>query len=328
MKYKTIGILGGSGFVGRHLSALLASKGYQVHILSRNPLKHHGLSLIQNLNIATGDVFDNSTLEEFCQHKDVIINLVGILNEPKDNGQEFHRVHVDLAHHVVHACEVAHTSRLLHMSALNADSDKGSSYYLRSKGEAEDFVLHAGEWGLHVTAFRPSVIFGHDDQFLNRFAGLLRLLPFAFPLACPQSRLAPVYIGDVCDAFLSAMENPESYGKTYELCGPQAYSLKQLVQYTAQQSGLKRLIIGLPGLFSRMQARMLGLLPTKPFTMDNYRSLQANSICTSNGLEELGITAHSIESTAPRYLANDSYKGHLNSFRSQRPFAMSNKHEL
>jgi len=322
MKYKTIGILGGNGFVGKHLAALLIKSGYQVHILTRDPLKKHNLSMIQNLKMTPGNVFDNTDLENFCRNKDVIINLIGILNEPKDNGKEFHRVHVDLAHHVVHACEVTGVPRLLHMSALNADADKGSSYYLRSKGEAEDLVLHAGEWGLHVTAFCPSVIFGHDDLFMNRFAGLLRLTPVMFPLACPDARLAPVYIGDVCNAFLSALENPDSYGKHYELCGPNTYTLKQLVEYTAKISRLKRIVIGLPGFLSRLQARLLGILPTKPFTMDNYRSLQTDSTCTENGFNELGITPHSIESIVPRYLANDSYKGHLDSYRTQRPFSM------
>jgi len=260
-------------------------------------------------------------LESFCEGLDGLINLIGILNEKKDNGQGFHHIHVDLAHHVAHACEIKRVPRLLHMSALNADANNGASYYLRSKGEAEDWAHHASAWGLDVTSFRPSVIFGANDSFLNLFAGLLKLTPFIFPLACPNSRLAPVYIDDVCHAFLNSLENPGSVGQRYDLCGPEIYTLKDLVKYTANNLGLKRIIIGLPAFASRLQARMLGMLPGKPFSMDNYRSLQIDSVCQHNGLSELNIKPTSLKTIAPRYLANDSRLGHLDNYRHQIPYS-------
>ncbi len=324
MKYKTIGILGGSGFVGQHLSALLAENSYQVHILVRQPRRYPELALIPNVHISKGNCFDMPELEAFCAEVDVLINLVGILNEKRDNGQGFDRAHVELAHRIAQACEKTGVRRILQMSALNASKD-AHSYYLRSKGEAEDWLHHEARNGLEVTSFRPSVIFGHNDSFFNRFAGLLKLMPGFFPLACAQSRFAPVYVGDVCQAFVYALQNSHSIDKRYSLCGPEVYTLKQLVEYTARSLALKRKVIGLPDFLSRLQARMLGLLPGKPFSMDNYRSLQTDSVCSENDLALLGIKAHSIDAVTPGYLSNDNRKAHLDAYRKQPPFAYKKK---
>jgi NADH dehydrogenase len=325
MKYKTIGILGGSGFVGQQLTALLANKSCQVRILCRQPLNYPELSLIENVTVIKGNCFDMPVLEAFCQEVDVIINLVGILNEKRDNGQGFDRAHVELAHRIVQACEKTGLSRVLQMSALNASKDAGS-YYLRSKGEAEDWIHQASRGGLQVTSFRPSVIFGRNDSFFNRFAGLLKLMPYFFPLACAQSRFAPVYVNDVCAAFAYALENPQTIGQRYELCGPDIYTLKELVEYTACMLSLKRKVIGLPDFAARLQGRILGLLPSKPFTMDNYRSLQTDSVCKEDGLAMLGIKPHAIESIVPAYLANDNRRGRLDKYRKLTPFAYRKKY--
>lgn len=318
MKYKTIGILGGSGFVGQHLSALLAQKGYQVHLLSRNPQRHPSLGLLQGIHVIKGDPFDEEALAAFCENLDAVINLIGILNERRDNGQDFDRAHVEIAHRLVIACKHANVRRILQMSALNASKD-AHSYYLRSKGEAEDW-LHHPTHNLLVTSFRPSVIFGPLDSFFNRFAGLLRLSPVFFPLACAGSRFAPVYIGDVSQAFYIALTQPQTIGKRYSLCGPQDFTLQELVQYTAEQCNLKTKIIALPDLLSRLQAHILGLLPGKPFTLDNYRSLQTDSICSDNGLPLLDINPTSIYSVVPAYLTRKNRKGRLDQYRKQRTF--------
>jgi len=320
MKYKTIGILGGSGFVGQHLAARLTANNYHVRILTRNRLEHPQMELLENIDIHEGDAFDATALDDFCDGLDVVVNLIGILNEKKNNGQEFHHVHSDLAHLVVQACENKHVTRLLHMSALNADANSGASHYLRSKGEAEDWAMHAAEWGLKVTSFRPSIIFGPDDGFFNRFAGLLKASPVAFPLACANSRISPVYIGDVCRAFIKALEDDSTIGQSLSLCGPATYTLKQLVEFAADTLALKRMVIGLPNFAAKMQARLLSLWPTKPFTMDNYNSLQKDSVCTDNGLEALGISPTSMESIVPMYLGTRTRRGYFDGFRKQRPY--------
>jgi NADH dehydrogenase len=161
------------------------------------------------------------------------------------------------------------------MSALNADP-AAPSYYLKTKGEAENLV-HAAK-GIAVSSFRPSVIFGPDDSFVNRFAGLLRIAP-VFPLACPNARFAPVYVGDVAQAMMDALQNRDDFGRRIELCGPRDYRLIEIVRYIAQVLHLKRGILPLPGWAARIQAELLEYVPGKPFSRDNYRSLSLPSVC-------------------------------------------------
>src|SRR5690606_4508306 len=123
-----------------------------------------------------------------------------------------------------------------------------------------------------VTSFRPSVIFGPGDSFFNRFARLLKRVPLVFPLACPNARFAPVYVGDVAEAFARALKDPQLYGRRLALCGPREYTLQQLVAYTAECLGLRRLILPLPDFLSRIQAAIFDFVPGKPFSTDNYRS--------------------------------------------------------
>jgi NADH dehydrogenase len=203
------------------------------------------------------------------------------------------------------------------MSALHANEASGSSQYLRSKGEGENRAHTHGGATMRVTSFRPSIIFGPGDSFFNRFAGLLRYSPPIFPLACAESRFAPVYVGDVTEAFARALDDRATFGKHYDLCGPQDYSLKELVEYTARVVGLQRMVVALGDLPSRLQARLLGLMPGKPFTLDNYLSLQIDSICSRNGLTELDIEATAIETVVPLYLGKAGYRARYDSYRRQ-----------
>jgi NADH dehydrogenase len=188
------------------------------------------------------------------------------------------------------------------MSALNADPNKGPSYYLRSKGEGEARILALAEQRLQITIFRPSVIFGAGDSLFNRFGTLLKFSPFIFPLACPDARFAPVYVGDVAQAFVRTLPDKRSFGQSYELCGPNIYTLKQLVHYTATVLGLKRRIVGLSQGLSHLQATIFEYLPGKFFSKDNYASLQIASICHQNGLRALEIEPTPIDAVVPEYL--------------------------
>jgi uncharacterized protein YbjT (DUF2867 family) len=192
----------------------------------------------------------------------------------------------------------------LHMSALNADQSSGASQYLRSKGEGENRAHTLRKPGIAVTSFRPSVIFGPDDSFLNRFAGLLRI-PGPLPLACPDAQLSPVYVGDVAAAFANALQDRSTFGKHFELCGPKTYTLEQLVRFIARCNGRRKYIIRLPDWASRLQASILQYVPGKPFTPDNYLSLQVPSVCRQNGLAALGVTPMSLENAGGRQLTND-----------------------
>ena len=244
----------------------------------------------------------------------MVINLVGILNESGKQGSGFRRAHVELPEKIVAAATASGVSRLLHMSALNADAGEQHSLYLKTKGEGEDLVHAAADKGLVVTSFRPSVIFGTGDSFFNRFAALLKISGPVFPLACPASRFAPVFVTDVAEAMCRAVDDATG-GERLDLCGPETYTLAELVSYTRDLLQLKCHIAGLNDTFSRLQASMLGLVPGKPFTMDNYYSLQHDSVCSENALPTLGITPTPIAAVVPAYLAGRNARGRYHGLR-------------
>ncbi|MDJ0807160.1 MAG: complex I NDUFA9 subunit family protein [Gammaproteobacteria bacterium] len=307
-------ILGGSGFVGTHLVSQLSSRGVVCRIFTRHPHRVRNLAVNLAAELVTGELFDSQSLANHFSDCDAVINLIGILNEDGKD-QTFRRFHVDLVDLIVDACNRAGIARLLHMSALHADEARGSSLYLRSKGEGENRAHTHGGASIAVTSFRPSVIFGPGDSFFNRFASLLKFSPLVFPLACPDARFAPIYVGDVAEAFVRALDDRHTYGKHYDLCGPDIYSLKELVEYTARTFGYRRLVVGLGDLPSRLQAQILGRLPGRPFSMDNYFSLQTDSICEKNGFAALGIEPRSIASMVPRALGNEGYRNRFDRYR-------------
>lgn len=315
MNGQALCVLGGTGFVGQHLVNGLGRLGYRVRVLARHGARHRALQVNPGVSLVEADIRNPETLQRHFEGAHAVINLIGILNESRDQSNSFSFVHAELPALIARtaaACGVAH---LLHMSALNADAGEPHSRYLQSKGAGEDAAHAAGGDGLAVTSFRPSVIFGPGDSFFNRFAGLLRLSPPVFPLACPDSRFAPVYVGDVVAAFCRALADDACNGLRLELCGPQSYTLRQLVEYTRDILGLKSAIIGLGDTASRLQARALSLLPGKPFTLDNYYSLQRDSVCTQNALTRLGIRPTPLQGIVPAYLVNRTMRGRYNGYR-------------
>ncbi|MCB1763857.1 MAG: complex I NDUFA9 subunit family protein [Gammaproteobacteria bacterium] len=316
MNINRVCILGGTGFVGSHLTGRLKSMGIGVRLPCRHPHRHRGIAVGGQVELIELDPFDPGELKAALEGCDVAINLVGILNENHAD-HDFQRIHVELADRVLDACKASAVTRLLHMSALNANESNGPSLYLKTKGEAENRTHTLGKPQIKVTSFRPSVIFGPGDSFFNRFAGLLRSLPGPFPLACPEANFAPVYVGDVVTAFIRSMDDRTTWGKRFELCGPDKFTLRELVAYTAKAAGLKKRIIGLNDGASRLQARILGKLPGKPFSYDNYLSLQVDSLCSKDGLLELGITPTSIDSVVPFMLSEKSARSSYQQLRRQ-----------
>ncbi len=297
-------ILGGSGFVGRALSARLVADGHEVLVPTRRYDKHRDLLVLPTLSLLQGNIHDLEFLARCCEGQDAVINLVGILNERGRNGRGFARVHVEFPEKLVAACRRAGVKRLLHMSALNA-SLSAPSHYLRTKAMGEDTAHRAAADGIHVTSFRPAVIFGPRDSFVNRFAGLLRLAPGVFPLACPDAKFQPVYVEDVVSAYVHALHDSKTHGQRYDLCGPRVYSLREIVSYIAEVMGKRVTIIGLNRAFSHLQAAFLEFAPGKPFSLDNFRSLQVDSICASRAFPEVfGITPTPMEQIVPTYVAH------------------------
>ena len=302
MAARSICVLGGSGFVGTHLCAALAREGWRITVPTRDPVRAQHLAPIPSLRLVAADVHDPSRLCALLAGKQAVVNLVGILNERGRDGSGFAHAHVGLVRKLVDACRRERVERILHVSALNADADRGVSHYLRSKGRGERVVREECGDDLAWTIFRPSVIFGPRDDFVNRFARLLRAIPLGLPLARPGSRFAPVWVGDVVAAMQRALADEATAGETYELCGPERFTLREIVVRVRDRLGLARAVVGIPDFAARLQAAVCDFVPGKPFSSDNYRSLLVDSVCQVNGLARLGIKPQPFDAILPKYL--------------------------
>jgi len=294
-------VIGGSGFVGSSLVARLSADEHDVVVPTRRRERAKHLLVLPTVDVVEADVHDEATLGRLMRGKDAVVNLVGVLHggEGSPWGKGFERVHVELPRKIARAMQGTGVTRLLHMSALAADG-RAPSGYLRSKaaGEAAAFAVPLP---VAVTVFRPSVIFGRGDSFLNLFAGLLRHVPFV-PLAGAEARFQPVWVEDVAAAFRTALSHPESAGKAYDLCGPRVYSLRELVAAAGRWSGHRRPIFPLPDGLAWLQAWAMEFMPGAPMTRDNLRSMRVPSVCEAGCTLPFGIKATPLEAVAPDYL--------------------------
>jgi uncharacterized protein YbjT (DUF2867 family) len=308
MKEGPILVLGGTGFVGRHVVDRLVAAGYKVVVPTRRLEKARFLQVLPTVTVVPADVNRADALTRLVATSAAVVNLVGILNETR--GVTFQKAHVDFARAVTTACRSAGVRRLVQMSALNADPG-GPSRYLRSKGEAEAIV---GASGLDWTIFRPSVIFGREDQFLNLFAALLRYVPVV-ALANPDARFQPVWVGDVAHCLVDALPLPATCGSIYPLCGPNVYSLRELVRYVGVVTGKSRPIIGLGPTLSAIQARVLEHLPGSLLTRDNLASMTKDSTCDGESTRAFGIVPQALENVVPSYLGPDAIRSRYSALR-------------
>jgi NADH dehydrogenase len=303
-------VLGGTGFIGSELVSRLVGLKHDVKVLTRNPAQARELKVLPSLRLVRADVHDEGVLAREFRGCDVVINLVGILNERglgRGSGAEFRRTHTELPQKVVRACRQAGVRRYLHMSGLKADSQRGPSHYLKSKGLAEDYLREqCADGDPEFVIFQPSVVFGPGDAFINNFAGILKLTPGVLPLACAEAKFAPVYVGDVASAFIACLDRHDVAGRTYELCGPDVMSLGDIVRMTAQILGLRRLVLPLPATVSRVQAAVMDFVPGKPFSTDNYLSATLDSTCDCDGLAALGIARTPMRGTIEHYLRREA----------------------
>jgi NADH dehydrogenase len=299
-RLQSIVVLGGTGFLGTRLVARLIKDGHQVTVLSRDREQHKHLLVLPGLTLENCDVYAEAYLSERFRGKDVVINLVGILNERGFGGSGFRRAHTELTRGVLQAARSAGATRLLQVSALKAAPD-APSYYLRSKGEAEQLIRDSGA-ALDWTIFQPSVMFGPGDSFLNRFARLLATVPWVLPLAKPNARFQPVFVDDVVEALRRCLHGGSCSRQTYELGGPHVYSLREIVNLVAKLTGRRRWIMGLPDPVAWLQALAMNFVPGRPFSSDNYRSLTVDSVCTQDSFAKLGIKPQSMVASANQYL--------------------------
>ncbi len=310
---KHVVITGGTGFVGRHLIAKLRARGWRVTVPSRNRQAHRELTVMPDVRVVSCDVHDKDALARLMAGADAVVNLVGILNESGFDGAGFRRAHVEFTRQVIAAMRAAGVPRLVQMSALN--SGLGQSHYLKSRCEADAFVR---EGAVRWTIVQPSVIFGPGDGLFFRFAQLLRLPAPVMPLARAGTRFAPVYVEDVAEAIARCLDDDATVGRTYQLFGPRVMTLAEIVRYTRDLLGLSRWVVGLPDALGALQAAVLGLVPGKPFSLDNYRSLALDSVGTQSGLEALGIAPTDIDTVMPRLLRGEDKQAELDRYRARR----------
>ena len=297
---KQICVLGGAGFVGSALVHKLSCAGYEVKVLTRRRESSKSLILLPNVQVIECDVFNDNDLTLQIRGCFAVVNLVGILHESKQ--MTFERVHVELPQRVAQICVKQGVKRLLHMSALQADSHAPSAY-LRSRAAGEASV-NAFASDLHITRFRPSVIFGRGDNFINMFAKLVRLMPVLL-LAKPDARFQPIWVEDVATVMATSLEDVDTYDQCYELGGPRVYSLRQIIEFVGFVLGKKVTVVGLNDSLSYLQAYALELAPVKLMTRDNLKSMEVDSVMSGSFPEHFALTPATLEAIVPEYLSDD-----------------------
>jgi uncharacterized protein YbjT (DUF2867 family) len=303
-------ILGGTGFLGGHLCEKLAQLPYRTTVVTRRRSNAQHLQMLPMVDIAEIGIYDSASLAPLLAEHDAVVNLIAILH---GNEAAFEKAHVQLPQTLTRACEAAGTRRLVHVSALGAGFE-AASMYQRSKARGEAVLLGSG---LDVSVLRPSVMFGEGDRFLNTFARLQQLFP-VIPLAGSAARFQPVWVEDVANAIVKCLEDKDTIGQIYETCGPEVFSLRELVQLAGHYSGVNggegRRIIGLPGALGRLQALLMELAPGEPLmSRDNLDAMKSDNVASGwlPGLTALGIKPASVRAVAPFYLGAQGLRSGL-----------------
>lgn len=307
MIINSVCIFGGSGFIGRHLANLLTNQEIQLRVPTRNYERAKEVLVVPTVDLVEVTHYDDDQLDQLLMGMDAVINLIGVLHG------DFHQAHVEMPQKIVAACLRNGIGRILHMSALHAGLDQPSAY-LRSKAEGERIVMTSG---LAATSFRPSVTFGPGDSSINLFARLGRLP--VLPLALPEAKFQPIFVENVVQAFTLSLDDPKTFGQSYDLCGPKCYRLRELVEYSAHVTGHDPAIIGLSDRLSYLEAAVMEILPGKLMSMDNYYSMKIDNVCDcakpSSFTEVWGIDPIALEEVAPIYLAHQSPRERLDHLR-------------
>ena len=287
MKYDIL-LIGGNGFVGRVIAAQLQLAGYSVLIPTGHLAAARELRMLPKVHVEDADIHDFDELQSLCGRIDkngAVINLVGVLHDKpaQPYGKVFKVAHVDLPKNIITAMQLHGLRRYLHMSALGADSN-GPSMYQRSKGDGEAAVKASN---LDWTIFRPSVIFGAQDQFINLFSKLTKLFP-AMPLANHQAKFQPVSVDDVASAFVKSLSMPQTIHQSYDLVGPTVYTMKEIVEFAARRAKTSCAIIPVPAFVGYLQALAFEFLPGPTLmSRDNIASMQLPNTLPANGVDAL-----------------------------------------
>lgn len=306
-------VLGGTGFVGRHVCEKLQRAGWSVTVPTRRAANAASVQHLPRLTVIEADVHDPAALARLLPGHDAVVNLVAILH-----GSEaaFERTHVELPRKIAAACLGSGVRRLVHVSALGVSED-GPAKYQRSKARGEALLRSAG---LDLTVLRPSVIFGAGDRFLNLFAQLQALFP-VMPLAGAAARFQPVWVEDVASAVVACLQDPATVGHTYDCAGPDVLTLADLVRLAGRHGSRTRPVLPLPMALGRLQALMMELAPGEPLmSRDNLDAMSVDNVATGQhpGLAALGITPASVHAIAPGYLGRRGVRSGLLQARARR----------
>lgn len=294
-------IFGGSGFVGRYLVQHLARRGWVIRVAVRHPdsaLFLRPMGHVGQITPIAANLRDDKSVAAAVSGVDAVVNLVGILHE--SGRQTFQAVHVEGAQRVATAAKSAGAERFVHMSALGADP-KSAAIYARSKAAGEEAVRAAFP---EATIVRPSIIFGAEDGFFNRFATMAQLSPALPLIGGGKTKFQPVYVGDVAEAMARIIEEPATRGKLYELGGPQTYSFRELLELLLQEIGRRRCLLSLPFPLAGLMGTILQHLPNAPLTRDQVELLKQDNVVsgTTPTLADLGIQPTAVEVILPTYL--------------------------
>jgi NADH dehydrogenase len=313
---KLVTVFGGSGFIGRYVVQELAKRGHRVRVAVRNPMLAQflkPLGAVGQIQPVQANLRFPESVAAAVAGADAVINLVGILQE--SGKQTFGDVQARGAAQVAQAAATAGARKLVQVSAIGADAG-AEAVYARTKGEAEQAVLKAFPT---ATILRPSIVFGPEDGFFNRFAGIAKLSP-VMPVICGDTRFQPVYVGDVADAVVKAVDEPGLEGKIYELGGPRTYSFRELLRYILAETHYSKPLFEIPLPLAKLQAKVMSLLPNPPLTPDQLIMLQQDNVVSEGaaGLPELGISPTPVEAIVPSYLMRYRPRGQ---FSTSKPAA-------
>jgi NADH dehydrogenase len=307
MNTSLVTVFGGTGFLGRHAVRALAKAGHRVRVAVRYankgffllPMGHVGQIALVKCNVREQEQVDAAVAGATA-----VVNLTGILYQRGE--QSFEAVHVAAAQSIAQAAKAAGASTLVHVSAIGADKDS-ASHYAASKGEGETRVRTAFPT---AAILRPSIVFGQEDDFFNRFAALARALPALPLIGGGHTKFQPVFVGDVAAAVRACVENAGLGGKIYELGGPTIYSFKDLLEIILRETGRRRLLVPLPFPLATLQAMVLQFAPNPLLTPDQVTLLRSDNVVhAANGLASFGITPTSVEAEVPSYLWRFRPKG-------------------
>jgi len=300
MNGKLVTIFGGSGFIGKTLVQHLAKAGYRIRVAVRHPnnaLFVKPLGDLGQIHIAQANVRNKASVEAAVRGSDMVINLVGVLNE--SGKQSFQKVHVDGAGLIAEVSAELGVEKLVHLSSIGADEEAASNYSCsKAAGEALVKKNFPG-----ATIIRPSIIFGPDDSFFNKFAAFAKMFRM-LPVICGDTKFQPVYVGDVASSIESILSNKGAAGKTYELGGPKVYSFRELLEMVNNITEQNVMLISVPIQIAYFKAFFLGMLPNPMVTIDQLRSMEVDNVASGTDLTDLGVTPTPVEAIVPNYLVH------------------------